>query len=752
MNNKLLSYVGAAGVALFAAQTLAAAGLTVLTVPWDPTTPTTPHTTYPINSTTEATIILVATVPSAVGSNDSFTYSWNFGDGTSSAAAPVSNPYDLSVTHQYPASAATGTQWTATVTVKDTTNSTSGSAKYYVIQGDNNLTSRVNVATDWGLSYMHRTMFRGTTTVGSNTVPWGGWDTGCNAVNGNTWDCTGYGAINAENVQAFEVWGHLASGPSTDPYTDDVARGTNRMFYFLVTETPGPTKYLYNPATVNYTCKDGTYPGTTPYGTSDPLCTTHGGQLFYNPTASSCTSPPCSFTFDGNNNNQLVHDSYGSPIYTTSPYMDALIAAGTPNATAQVGAPGILGATYKTLVQDMLDFYAYSQYYDDYDLGNPANGYSSYYRGGGFSASGGGWIYTSQGGDDNSTSQWAAIGLISAERGLGLTVPQVVKDMNNVWITNAQDAQSGVPTGPDSYAANDNKGAFGYRGALYYSNAWGPFAVTPSGLVQMALDGVGRTTNTAFGDSATAADQRWNTTETFYADNFCNDVTKGAASAPRDYVYGLFSFTKAMLLHSPGGVLSPIQYLRTETPNVFTGNPSVPADTIDWYAAVSTANGGQDPCDGVAQTLVNYQLNPPDGVFDGHWYGNNYEGEGQDNFETAWALIMLKRTVFVNCINNLTGAGSSTGASPARIDLSWTNQVGSTSYTVLRSSTNGSGYVAIGTTNNTSFSDPLNDKSGVPALVNGDTYYYVVQPDNGNTAVCQSNQATITVPKLSGRH
>jgi hypothetical protein len=747
MNNHILSRIGVASAALFLAQTLASAAVTVLTVPFDPTTPTTPHTTYPLNSTTEATIILVATVPSAVGSSDAFTYSWNFGDGTSSAAGAVTNSYDLSVTHQYPVSAATGTQWTATVTVKDTTNNTSGSAKYYVIQGDNNLTSRVNAATDWGLSYMHRTMFRGTTTVGSTTVPWGGWDTGCNAVNGNTYDCYGVGVINAENVQAFEVWGHLASGPATDPYTDDVARGINRMMSFLVTETTAATNYLYNPATVNYTCKDGTYPGTTPYGTADPKCANHGGQLFYNPTATSCTSPPCSFTFDGNNNGQLIHDNYGYPIYTTSPYMDALVAAGTPSATAKVGAPGILGATYKTIVQDMLDYYAYAQYTDDVDLGNP--NYPGDYRGGGFSASGGAWYYYAQqggAGDDNSTSQWAAIGLISAERGYGLTVPQVVKDMNNVWVTNAQDVQSGTPTGANSVASSDNAGAFGYRGAFYYSNAWGPFAVTPSGMVQMALDGIGRTTNTALGDSSTAPDQRWNRTETFYADNFCNDVATGATGAPRNYIYGLFSFTKAMLLHSPGGVLSPIQYLRTETPNVFTGNPAVPKDTIDWYAAVSTANGGKDPCDGVAQTLVGYQAN------DGHWYGNNYDGEGQDYFETAWALIMLKRTVFVNCINNLAGEGTSTGAAPARIDLSWTNQVGSTSYTVLRSSTSGSGYVAIGTTNNTAYSDPLNDKSGVPPLVNGDTYYYVVQPDNGNTAVCQSNQATVTVPKLSGRH
>jgi len=286
-------------------------------------------------------------------------------------------------------------------------------------------------------------------------------------------------------------------------------------------------------------------------------------------------------------------------------------------------------------------------------------------------------------------------------------------------------------------------------------------------LVQMAMDGVGRTTNTAFGDSSTAFDQRWNNTETFMADNFCNSVTPygtqsyyNAYYAPRAYMYGMFSFTKGMLLADSGGLLSPIQYLRTQTPGVFTTNTKVPANTIDWYAAQSAATltaapdntVGIDPCDGVAQTLVNYQLNPASGAADGHWYSYDSDGD-QYYYETAWALIMLKRTVFVTCINDLNGAGAAAAAQPARIDLSWSNQANSTKYTVFRSTTSGSGYVAIGTTSNTSFSDPLGDSTPLPAaLVNGKTYYYVVQPDNGSAAVCQSNEKAITVPTpASGR-
>ncbi len=152
---------------------VASAAPTVLTVPWLPTSPTTPHTTYPINSTTEATIILVATVPSAVGSADKYTVSWHFGDGSADTSFALVNPYDISTTHQYPASAATGTQWTAVVTVTDTTNNTSATANYYVIQEANTLSSRVNVSIDWGLSYMHRTMWRSSTTVASQDCSMG---------------------------------------------------------------------------------------------------------------------------------------------------------------------------------------------------------------------------------------------------------------------------------------------------------------------------------------------------------------------------------------------------------------------------------------------------------------------------------------------------------------------------------------------------------------------------------------------------
>jgi hypothetical protein len=167
---------------------------------------------------------------------------------------------------------------------------------------------------------------------------------------------------------------------------------------------------------------------------------------------------------------------------------------------------------------------------------------------------------------------------------------------------------------------------------------------------------------------------------------------------------------------------------------VFTGNNSVPPNTIDWYNALSATNGGTDACDGIAQTIVGRQNTA------GYWYADNYTG-AQYPYETAWSLIMLKRTVFVSCVNNLGGRGTpGSGLQPARIDLTWTGIPNVTGYNVLISTTQGGPYTPVGSTTVPAFSD----RTG---LVNTDTYYFVLQPVNGAGEVCQSNEAKVTVPQ-----
>jgi hypothetical protein len=713
---------------------------TVLTVPEVPTTPTTPHTTYPL-----ATLSLGATVANVSGSTDTFNVVWNFGDGTPNTtfsfvgtATTAPYAYDISTTHAY--NVATGTTVVATVTVTDANTSQSGSSTYLVLMEPNTLSSRVDVAIDNGLWYMHQTEWRTNAPANGEPVNWGGWDTqtgspGCNLQDGNAWDCFYYSATDAANVQAFEVNGHYASGSDsspTDPYTDDVARGLARLFYFLSASAVGPNTYNYNPAQLDFGCTSG-YP--TP---SYPNCQPPATQIFYDPSSTACLSSSCPITFDGNSNGQYLSVDDGEPHYEGGQFIDAIVASGTPTATAPTGynkaqsggLPGVIGLSYQNIVQDLMDEYGNCQWNQD-DDSNVGDQHGSNYGGGA-------WLYTCLEGDDNSVSQWAAVGYIAGYRGFGLTVPQPVKDFNETWVTNSQDVQDPAPTGTDPWAVGDNLGSYGYRGSLYWSDAWGPFATTPSGLVQMTLDGVGRTDNTVFGNPTTSPDQRWNLTESYYADNFCNATSNGAYYAPLAYTYGMFSFTKSMLLHSPGGVLTPIQYLRTLTPNVFTGDPSDPPNTIDWYAALSPANGGSDPCDGIAQTIVERQ-NPSSYPCFGCWYGDNYYGY-QNPFETAWSIIMLRKTVFVSCVSNLYGRGTPGGPGhAARVDLTWSAQADATSYDVLRGTTNGGPYTLLGNTTAAAYSD----RTG---LTGGDTYYYVVQPLTGTTEICQSNQATVTIP------
>lgn len=86
--------------------------------------------------------------------------------------------------------------------------------------------------------------------------------------------------------------------------------------------------------------------------------------------------------------------------------MDAIIASGTPDAITTTGGTNVIGRTYKGIVQDMLDEYAWAQY----DL-----------------SPGGGWRYNGNTYPYNSACQWAAIGIIPAIRNWGCILHPSVK-------------------------------------------------------------------------------------------------------------------------------------------------------------------------------------------------------------------------------------------------------------------------------------------------------------------------------------
>jgi hypothetical protein len=288
---------------------------------------------------------------------------------------------------------------------------------------------------------------------------------------------------------------------------------------------------------------------------------------------------------NGNDIGIRVWQDDGHDLYQSGMVMDAIVASGTPNAIAPTGPTNVIGRKYKEIVQDMLDWYAYCQS-DNWDIG-------------------GAWRYSCNQDPDNSASQWGAIGLIAAERNWNITIPAWVKTWNQKWLI----------------FSHNPAGYFGYTDQ---NPVWGPYAVTPSGMVQLVMNGLGRSYSNDPGNYS-----QFDKAETFIRNNWDN---AGGYSYPiKTYYYGMFSFTKAMLLHQKmvGGalVLDPITMLHSNTAGV--------AD-IDWYGA-QTSKGA--PTDGVARTLVNGQHS------DGYWWYHSPDGN-MYAFETAWAIMMLNRTVF----------------------------------------------------------------------------------------------------------
>ena len=353
-----------------------------------------------------------------------------------------------------------------------------------------------------------------------------------------------YWGISALNINAFEVNGHLETGNADNPYTETVARGLKQLFSWLSVQAIGSQ--------------------TNGLGTFNP-------------------------DTNGNGIGLIVGDgvSVNYDYYQGGMFMDAIIASGTPGAMTTTGPTNVIGRTYKDIIQDMADAYGWAQY---------------------DGSEGGGWRYIANQAPDNSSCQWAAIGLIPAERLWGCTVPQIVKNWNVVWLRYSQNATTGV---------------FGYTNQ---NPIWGPYATTPSGMVQLAMDGLGR------GYVDPAGKPSWDKAETYIRDNFFR--TGSATSAMLDYYYGLFSFVKAMLLHDSNGdgVAEPITMLQSKTAGV---------DPVDWYRV--EAFNGVATQNGVARTLVNDQSGYASGG--GYWSGHNADYR-QFPMETSQAIIMLNRTIF----------------------------------------------------------------------------------------------------------
>ena len=320
---------------------------------------------------------------------------WDPGDGSGPQAINVTNSLALELTHTY--SGANDQPFTATVRVVDAAATVYTDTMKIVIK-PNARETRVNMAIDKGLWNLHKRMTR-TTSDGKPSAFW---------VGQNNLPAT------ASSVQAFEINNHRESGMATkDPYVNDVARG---LRYILSAEH---------------------------------------GQLLKIPVPLQNGNDPDA---NGNGYGLISSQASGTPSYITGQIMDAIVASGTQNKTAETGqATFVKGRAYKDIVQDMLDGYSW-----------------------GMADNTGGWYYTYQdvnGSNDTSASHWWAIGVLASEA-WGMDAP--------AWVKNIQKTV-GIPL-----MQNATDGHFGYTNNQ--NAVWDDATnVTAAGMILMNADDMPQT-------------------------------------------------------------------------------------------------------------------------------------------------------------------------------------------------------------------------------------------------------------------
>jgi peptidoglycan hydrolase-like protein with peptidoglycan-binding domain len=430
---------------------LSAAPPVVKTVPWVGSQPLIPHDTW------SGKAITLKGTSDVQGAN--IQYTWDFGDGSPAETGTVTNQYVIEETHTYTES--TGTVFTATLTVRNTTTGETSSKQYYVKIEDKSLPVEVNVAIDEGLWYLWKTPTR----LGGGQYRWSNIHSGSSYSNY-------YGNSTASAVQAFQVHGHR-EGQADNPYSEAVRGGID----YLMT-------------------------GLYAQGMS-----LQGGE---NPESS---SPP--------NASGLSWNS-ARPIYESGAVMDAFVSSGTPDATARTGNASVIGRTYKEIVQDMVDMYAWGQV----DSGSAR----------------GGWQYSWNSGSDNSAAQWGAIGMIAAERNFGCTVPAWVKSRNREWL---------------NYSYNAG-GWFGYEGP----SAVREVSTGPCGMVQLSFTGLD---STGLNTPPDPNYPKWVKCIEYLRTNWTYFINAGRDAR----YYSYYAFTKAM---------------RTALPSPVVNLPAVGTlPELDWY-------------------------------------------------------------------------------------------------------------------------------------------------------------------------
>ena len=533
----------------------------VSTVPVAAEDPIQPHDLISGKPTTLKGAVDIASVGS--------TWTWDPGDGSASVSGVVNaspttfnqtddvgfTPYfAIWIEHTYTGN--DGDVFLATLTVSNGS-AESDSAVYRMRVRDLTLPVEVNTAIDEALWFMHRNQFRfdgaaaqSHSSATAGPVPMSKWNfpqTGGTAA-GQT---TGSAAV----VNALEANGYTETDGPASPYTETVRRGLRYVIATLASQTTGLQSF------------------GRPAGSPD------------NP--------------DTNGNGIGIFVNGHQPPYQVGMAMDAIVAAGTPDTVAITGPANVIGRTYKDIVQDMVDWYAWAQ-------GDGTNT--------------GGWRYgawnNTTGQIDNSTSGWAAIGFLAAEDVFGLTVPPWVKTRN----------EAGLELTDTESNSSNNDGRHGYTNSP--NPAWGGFGVTGAAMVEMSLDDIESTT------SATP-DERWIRAENYFRRHFGQAIS---GNNLRNYYYAMFNFAKAMRTAVPEEVVIIGNNNSVGCgPNGGATGCGAALAPLDWYG---------DPLIGLARTVVDFQTTS--GVNIGMFTDRpgNSQGSHQDEHNTSWATQILTRTLF----------------------------------------------------------------------------------------------------------
>ena len=263
---------------------------------------------------------------------------------------------------------------------------------------------------------------------------------------------------------------------------------------------------------------------------------------------------------DSNRNGIGIGVNGGYTGYESGMVMDAIASSRALLAMASSGPARVKHRFFFDILTDMVDQYAWGQ--QDSGAGR------------------GGWRYSwNYGSSDNSACQWGAIGMLAAQDIFGISIPAFVRRENQIWL---------------AYSYNP-AGYFGYDDNV---PEWNWYSVSPSAMVQMAVNGT-KTTNAI-----------WRATEDYIADRWPIE------SATSRLYYGQYAFVKAMRLAKP----RPVAVLNKSG--------------LDWF---------YDAAAGLQKLLVGQQ------AADGSWNGYAQQGGGYGlnyDLSTAWAISMLTPSLF----------------------------------------------------------------------------------------------------------